>query len=106
MAECKGCGSFVSDDYARVFGDNDDTVRDCRHCPTSRGRDTGEEEDEDDGDVLLSEVRGSDAHLTGRGRSTGRSAGADGDDEPGPQAGDGLGFDISSIRSVLTNGRG
>ena len=33
MAECT-CGAFVSDAFARVFGDNDDAVHSCLECGT------------------------------------------------------------------------
>ena len=54
MAECNHCGSFVTDAYARVFGDNENRVDDCRNCPTVRGS-----RDEPDGGrtVLLRDLR-------------------------------------------------
>lgn len=54
MAECTYCGGFVTDDYARVFGDNENRVDDCRNCPTRRP--TQEEETDDGREVLLREV--------------------------------------------------
>jgi len=32
MKSCQGCGSPVTDDYARVFGDNDNQVSSCPDC--------------------------------------------------------------------------
>ena len=32
MAECRGCGSYVSTEFARVFGDNEDEVFGCPQC--------------------------------------------------------------------------
>lgn len=32
MPDCESCGSFVSADFARVFGNNDDTVQACLEC--------------------------------------------------------------------------
>ena len=29
---CQSCGSFVTKDFARVFGDNDDQVHGCLEC--------------------------------------------------------------------------
>jgi hypothetical protein len=54
MAECDHCGSFVTDDYARVFGDNENRVDDCRNCPTVRST---SEEPGDGREVLLRDVR-------------------------------------------------
>lgn len=39
MAKCKRCGSYVSDTYARVFGNNEDDVYACPSCERSRGMD-------------------------------------------------------------------
>jgi len=36
--ECQNCGAMVSDDFARVFGDNTDTVHGCPDCSRSWGR--------------------------------------------------------------------
>lgn len=36
--ECQNCGGMVSDDFARVFGDNDDVVHGCPECSRSWGR--------------------------------------------------------------------
>ncbi|WP_255194915.1 DUF7563 family protein [Halorarius litoreus] len=70
MSECMSCGGFVSDDYARVFGDNEDNVFDCRNCRTDRRRSAKEEEDDGE-QVLLRSVRGTDeAYSTGRGSPT------------------------------------
>lgn len=46
--ECQGCGSMVSDDYARVFGDNSNTVHGCPEC--SRVNGTSERETADASD--------------------------------------------------------
>lgn len=128
MPKCNSCGSFISDNYARVFGDNDGIVTDCRHCPTTRGRNTDEDSDEgDDQVVLLREVRGADADLSsGRTSSheegpSGREQSADhsserGSSEQGSEerninndgAGaerDGLGLDFDSLRSVFMDDR-
>lgn len=35
--ECQGCGALVSDDYARVFGDNRDRVHACPDCSRVNG---------------------------------------------------------------------
>lgn len=32
MTKCSGCGSFVTKDFARTFGDSDDTVHACPEC--------------------------------------------------------------------------
>lgn len=32
MAECDNCGTFVTSDFARVFGDNDGNVYGCLDC--------------------------------------------------------------------------
>lgn len=129
MTECNSCGSFVSGDYARVFGDNDGVVHDCRHCPTSRGGDADEDSGgNDDRVVLLSEVRGSDADMSSgrtssrrdppsgregsvprqssRGQSAQQGSAERDADEGTPTGRDGLGLNFASIRSVLTNGRG
>jgi hypothetical protein len=38
--ECLGCGSKVSDQFARVYGDNEDNVHRCMSCidPDDGGR--------------------------------------------------------------------
>lgn len=36
MASCDNCGTFVTPDYARVFGDNDDVVHGCPECMALR----------------------------------------------------------------------
>jgi hypothetical protein len=56
MAECTYCGGFVTDDYARVFGDNENRVDDCRNCPTRRPTQEEEADDDDGREVLLREV--------------------------------------------------
>lgn len=38
MAYCD-CGAHVSDDYARVFGDNSDDVVKCMNCTDTYGID-------------------------------------------------------------------
>jgi len=30
--ECFGCGSMVTDKFAKVFGDNEDEVHHCMNC--------------------------------------------------------------------------
>lgn len=35
--ECQNCGAMVSDDFARVFGDNDDQVHRCPECAKRNG---------------------------------------------------------------------
>jgi predicted nucleic acid-binding Zn-ribbon protein len=37
-AKCQSCGMFVSQSFARVFGDNQDRVRGCPECSTFRER--------------------------------------------------------------------
>lgn len=32
MTNCTYCGSFVTQAFVRVFGDNDDTVHRCPNC--------------------------------------------------------------------------
>lgn len=32
MPTCRNCGSHVTDQFARVFGDNEDTVHSCMGC--------------------------------------------------------------------------
>jgi transposase-like protein len=39
---CENCGRHVTRQFARVFGDNLDTVHGCLHCTTARERQTGE----------------------------------------------------------------
>ncbi|MCL7417707.1 MAG: hypothetical protein M8354_07705, partial [Halalkalicoccus sp.] len=42
---CNRCDGYVSRDYARVFGDNDDQVVSCPNCPVEWvGSDDGHEE--------------------------------------------------------------
>lgn len=79
MAECTYCGGFVTDDYARVFGDNENRVDDCRNCPTRRP--TPEEDEADDGrEVLLRDVEGT------AGREQTESSESSGRAEPTPTA--------------------
>ena len=33
---CKGCGATVSDNFARVYGDNDNVVHRCMDCVDSQ----------------------------------------------------------------------
>lgn len=63
MSQCETCGGFVTDNYARVFGDNDDRVHECRHCPPDATRSTDETTDgeTDERQVLLRDLRGGDA---------------------------------------------
>ncbi|MFC7044334.1 hypothetical protein ACFQH6_20550 [Halobacteriaceae archaeon GCM10025711] len=37
MPQCENCGAFVTDAFARVFGDQDDVVHRCQSCDT-KGR--------------------------------------------------------------------
>ncbi|WP_129116657.1 DUF7563 family protein [Halegenticoccus tardaugens] len=39
---CENCGRHVTRTFARVFGDNLDTVHGCIHCTTSRERQTAD----------------------------------------------------------------
>jgi len=32
MTSCSNCGAFVTDRFARVFGDNDEKVHACSDC--------------------------------------------------------------------------
>ena len=32
MPECDNCGAFVTEAFARVFGDNSDNVQGCIEC--------------------------------------------------------------------------
>lgn len=73
MSECENCGGFVTDNYARVFGDNENRVHECRHCPPDATRSTDEQTD--DRQVLLRDVRGGD---TGDGSAGSRGPTADG----------------------------
>lgn len=34
--ECRNCGNHVTNDFARVFGDNDNIVHHCPSCVTAR----------------------------------------------------------------------
>lgn len=36
MPECNECGQFLSTQYVKVFGDNNDEVSACPHCTTKR----------------------------------------------------------------------
>lgn len=38
---CQNCGSYVTDAFARVFGDNKDDVYACLECSTMRALRTG-----------------------------------------------------------------
>ncbi len=40
MSTCNRCGSYVSESYAKVFGNNEDEVYACPSCERSRGMDT------------------------------------------------------------------
>lgn len=61
MAECSHCGSFVTDDYVRVFGDNDGNLHECRSC-RARGSTTTDETDETgERVVLLRDVNGEES---------------------------------------------
>lgn len=39
---CRNCGSFVTPDFARVFGNNDDEVFGCLECMTATDVKSGE----------------------------------------------------------------
>lgn len=82
MAECNSCGGFVTDDYVRVFGDNEGNVSECRNC---RARSDDAEEESDEREVLLREVTGTslgDATRSGSGNETERpSAGGAASDD-------------------------
>lgn len=32
MPTCNNCGSYISKDFIRVFGDNDGTINRCLNC--------------------------------------------------------------------------
>ncbi len=32
MANCQNCGAFVTEQFAKTFGDNEETVHACRDC--------------------------------------------------------------------------
>jgi len=36
MRQCNNCGEHVSEQFARVFGDNDDEVFACNNCTVLR----------------------------------------------------------------------
>jgi hypothetical protein len=100
MAECMTCGDFVSDDYARVFGNNDNEIDSCRGCRADRG--TDQEEAEAEQPVLLRDVRGTDSNQVGR-RAGVTSAAADGDEaSPDATAED---TDADEAEDVDTSGR-
>lgn len=35
MPSCRNCGAHVTDQFARVFGDNEDIVHTCMGCGTT-----------------------------------------------------------------------
>jgi len=39
VSECEHCGAFVTDDFARVFGDNQNRVDGCIECEGKIGID-------------------------------------------------------------------
>jgi len=41
MPTCNNCGSFVTRDFARVFGDNQENVSACVECTTGRDLKSG-----------------------------------------------------------------
>ena len=41
MPACTACGSHLTTDYVRVFGDNDGTIDACPHCPPRGARQSG-----------------------------------------------------------------
>ncbi|WP_456237582.1 DUF7563 family protein [Halocatena halophila] len=41
MPECSGCGSHVSQRYARVLGDNDSNAHACMECRRRQDRFNG-----------------------------------------------------------------
>lgn len=107
MAECNGCGGFVTDDYVRVFGDNDGNVSECRNC---RARSDDAEEESGEREVLLREVTGTtvgDTGQSGSGGGTERpSAGGttSGDDGSQPATTAEAGSTTSTGRSATTAG--
>lgn len=42
MHTCNTCGSFVSQQFARIFGDNNDEVHVCLDCRTVEDDQAGE----------------------------------------------------------------
>ncbi len=41
MPTCNNCGAFVTRDFARVFGDNQENVNGCVECTTGRDLKSG-----------------------------------------------------------------
>ncbi|WP_331233942.1 DUF7563 family protein [Natronorarus salvus] len=41
MPLCNSCERFVTPEFARVFGDNDDRIDGCLHCETARALQRG-----------------------------------------------------------------
>ncbi len=41
MPLCNSCDRFVTPEFARVFGDNDDRIDGCLHCTTARSLQRG-----------------------------------------------------------------
>lgn len=90
MSRCKRCDGFVTDNYARVFGDNDDNVFECRNCRGDRRRGTSDEDDADGERVLLRTVRGGeDAQANDRAATATDDAGGRAESEPTPAVADG-----------------
>lgn len=94
MAECSGCNQFVTDDYARVFGDNNDVVETCRNCRSERSTDRGKSEAEAGGErVLLRDVR--DTSSDDEGGSSDEATSAAGRTRKGSR------FGLSTLRGVF-----
>lgn len=90
MSRCKRCDGFVTDNYARVFGDNDDNVFECRNCRNGRRSSTSDEDEADDEQVLLRTVRGDDGpHVTDGDAATTDEAPGRAESEPTPAVADG-----------------
>lgn len=39
--QCRNCGAYVSSQFAKVFGDNDDEIHRCIECSTLRNLQQG-----------------------------------------------------------------
>lgn len=57
MPECTTCGTHVTHEYVRVFGDNENSVNSCRNCQASAPESDAEDK-EHDRVVHLEEVLG------------------------------------------------
>lgn len=60
MAECTRCGGFVTDDYVRVFADNEGNISSCRSCRAGSRSAEDDTEETDERVVLLRDVAGGD----------------------------------------------